>query len=117
MSPLSPTLITDWHAHVYFDEATRDAAWALREQAGEALSGRVTVGRFHERPVGPHPMFSYQLAFAPDALPLVVGWLALNHGRLDVLVHPNTDDELRDHRDSALWIGQSHALNLGAFEA
>ena len=24
--------IKDWHAHVYFDAATRDAAWALRER-------------------------------------------------------------------------------------
>ena len=23
--------IENWHAHVYFDAATRDAAWALRE--------------------------------------------------------------------------------------
>jgi DOPA 4,5-dioxygenase len=33
-----------------------------------------------------------------------------------VLVHPNTSYELRDHRDSALWIGHSHALNLHAFD-
>ena len=47
----------------------------------------------------------------------VVGWLALNHGALDVLVHPNTGDALRDHRDCALWLGRSHALNLGALDA
>jgi DOPA 4,5-dioxygenase len=40
--------------------------------------------------------------------------LALNHRELDVLVHPNTGDELRDHRDSALWLGSSHALALEA---
>ena len=33
---------------------------------------------------------------------------------LDVFVHPNTGDELRDHRDCALWLGRSHALNLAA---
>ena len=33
---------------------------------------------------------------------------------LDVFVHPNTDDELRDHRDCAIWLGSSHTLNLGA---
>jgi len=31
-----------------------------------------------------------------------------------VFVHPNTDDALRDHRDSALWLGRSHTLNLVA---
>jgi DOPA 4,5-dioxygenase len=31
-----------------------------------------------------------------------------------VFVHPNTDNELRDHRDCALWLGRSHQLNLAA---
>jgi DOPA 4,5-dioxygenase len=43
-----------------------------------------------------------------------VSGLALNHQGLGVLVHPNTDDELRDHRDCALWFGQSHQRDLQA---
>ena len=59
-------------------------------------------------------MWSYQLAFAPANFTDVVGWLALNHGVLDVFIHPNTGEELRDHRDRALWLGKSYALNLAA---
>jgi aromatic ring-cleaving dioxygenase len=114
MKVLDPSTIASWHAHVYFDAATRDAAWALREIVGRELAGRFEMGRFHEKPVGPHPMWSYQLAIPAADFAHVVGWLALNHGALDVFVHPNTGDELRDHRDSALWLGGSHALNLAA---
>ena len=114
MTPLDPSAITSWHAHVYFDAASRDAAWTLRQLIDTELKGRVQLGRFHEKPVGPHPMWSYQLAFAPEQFAHVVGWLALNHGALDVFVHPNTDDELRDHRDSALWLGRSYTLDLKA---
>jgi aromatic ring-cleaving dioxygenase len=114
MQILSPTLITSWHAHIYFDAGTRDAAWALRERIATALSGLFEMGRFHEQPVGPHPLWSYQLAFPASHFAPVVGWLTLNHGALDVFVHPNTDDELRDHRDSALWLGRSHPLKLDA---
>jgi DOPA 4,5-dioxygenase len=64
--------------------------------------------------VGPHPRWSYLLAFPAEHFAPVVGWLALNHGALDVFVHPNTGDELRDHRDCALWLGRSHTLNLAA---
>ena len=117
MPARDPTAITDWHAHVYFDAATRDAAWALRELIGAELTGRVQIGRFHEKPVGPHPMWSYQLAFDADQFAHIVGWLTLNHGALDVFIHPNTGDELRDHRDSALWLGQSHTLDLNALQA
>jgi DOPA 4,5-dioxygenase len=114
METLAPTVIDSWHAHVYFDATRRDAAWALREVITTELAGLIEMGRFHEKPVGPHPMWSYQLAFAAANFSHVVGWLALNHGALDVFVHPNTGDELRDHRDSALWLGRSYALNLAA---
>ena len=117
MTILRPSIITSWHAHVYFDAASRDAAWALREVIDVELAGRFEMGRFHEKPVGPHPMWSNQLAFPAAGFAPVVGWLALNHGALDVFVHPNTDDELRDHRDSAIWLGKAYALNLAGLVA
>ena len=116
MAALDPSIIASWHAHVYFDAASRDRAWALRETVQAELGPRVQIGRFHEKPVGPHPMWSFQVAFGAAAFDHVVGWLALNHGALDVFVHPNTDDELRDHRDCALWLGRSHALKLHALQ-
>ena len=106
--------ITSWHAHVYFDIASRDAAKALRDVIAVQFGDRVAIGRFHERPVGPHPRWSYQIGFAPAEFAAVAGWLALNHGALDVFMHPNTGDQLRDHRDSAIWIGRSHELDLRA---
>ena len=114
MDSLEPSIIHSWHAHVYFDAGSRDAAWALREKLLAAMAGLIEMGRFHERPVGPHPMWSYQLAFAAAHFSRVVSWLVLNHGSLDVLIHPNTGDELRDHRDGAMWLGQSYPLDLTA---
>ena len=32
MTPIDAAAITSWHAHVYFDAATRDEAWQLREE-------------------------------------------------------------------------------------
>ena len=114
MAHLEVSSITSWHAHVYFDAASRDSAWAFRDTVTARFHDLVTMGRFHERPVGPHPRWSYQVAFAPAQFAEVVSWLALNHGTLDVFVHPNTDNELRDHRDCAIWIGRAHQLDLRA---
>jgi aromatic ring-cleaving dioxygenase len=114
MAHIDVLCITSWHAHVYFDAASRDAAWEFRDVVTRQFGNTVDMGRFHEREVGPHPRWSYQIAFGPAEFADVVGWLALNHGALDVFVHPNTDDELRDHRDSALWLGRSHQLDLRA---
>ena len=114
MTPLHPSIIRSWHAHVYFDAASRETALALRRSIEVELAEQVQMGRFREKPVGPHPMWSYQMALQPASFTQVLGWLALNHGTLDVFVHPNTGDELRDHRDCALWLGRSHVLNLAA---
>ena len=84
MNPVHPSAIESWHAHVYFDSSSRDAAWALRETIAVELGGRMEWGRFHEKTVGPHPMWSYQLAISAAGFSEVVGWLALNHGALDV---------------------------------
>jgi DOPA 4,5-dioxygenase len=114
MTHLDPSSIRSWHAHVYFDADSRDKAREFRDIVAAHFGDRIEMGRFHERPVGPHPRWSYQIAFVPGQFAAVVGWLALNHGALDVFVHPNTDDELRDHRDCAIWLGRSFELDLRA---
>ena len=107
--------IADWHAHVYFDADSRDVARSLRETIAATFGDRVGIGRFHERPVGPHPQWSYQLAIPPGDFADVVGWLVLNRRGLDVFLHPNTGDDLTDHRDRAVWIGRSYPLDLSGF--
>jgi aromatic ring-cleaving dioxygenase len=114
MTYLDVDRIDDWHAHVYFNAASRDAAWLLREAVTARFADEVEMGRFHERAVGPHPCWSYQIAFVPARFAEVVGWIALNHGALDVFIHPNTGDPLRDHRDCAIWLGRNHQLDLRA---
>jgi DOPA 4,5-dioxygenase len=108
------TQIESWHSHVYFDPATRDIAWALREKIVERFNGKMEMGRFHERAVGPHPMFSYQIAFKPEHFNEIISWLALNRGALIVFTHPNTGDDLGDHRDRAVWMGAVLPLKLEA---
>jgi aromatic ring-cleaving dioxygenase len=103
-----PHDINGYHAHVYFDANSEPAALDLRERIAESLD--VDIGRIHRKPVGPHPHWSYQLAFAPDQFGEVVPFLMLHRGRLDVLVHPRTGDEIRDHFDYAIWLGEKAAL-------
>jgi aromatic ring-cleaving dioxygenase len=42
----------------------------------------------------------------------LLSWLMLNRGPLDVLVHPETGDDLADHRDHAMWVGEMLPLRL-----
>ncbi len=102
--------ITGFHAHVYFDAATHGAAETLRE--GLASTFTVTLGRWHEAPVGPHRSAMYQVAFAPDVFATVVPWLMLNREGLSVLVHPMTGDDVADHTTNALWLGEQLPVDL-----
>ncbi len=104
--------IHGYHAHIYFDEASRATAARLREEIDAAFD--VCLGRWREEPVGPHPQAMYQVAFAPEVFPAFVPWLMRNHAELVVLIHPETGDDLVDHRDSALWLGAKLALDLSA---
>ncbi|MBS0220640.1 MAG: DOPA 4,5-dioxygenase family protein [Proteobacteria bacterium] len=111
---MTPEQIKDWHAHIYFDPASRDAAWALRERIEKTFD--INMGRFHEKPVGPHPRFSYQVHFRNDQLAALLSWLAVNRDDLTVFVHPNTGEALEDHRDRAIWLGQQVPLVLDALK-
>ena len=106
------TAITGYHAHVYYDAESKADAAAVREALEAAFD--VRMGRWHDRPIGPHPMWSYQIAFAPEQFAAVVPWLALNRRGLIVFVHPETGDDLADHTDHALWRGDRQALALDA---
>ncbi len=100
--------ITGYHAHVYFDADSEPAAVTLREGL-EAFD--VTLGRWHRKPVGPHPEWSYQVAFGPAQFADIVPFLALNRGDLTVFVHPLTDDAMADHFDHAIWLGEKAELD------
>lgn len=106
--------IESWHAHVYFDAASRERAFALRTEVTETFAGKMEIGRFHEKSVGPHPCWSFQIAFASAAFASIVPWLSLNRRDLVVFTHPNTGDAVGDHRDRAIWMGAKLELDLAA---
>lgn len=106
--------IKGYHAHVYFDASTVDQARVLCEQAAQLFP--LKMGRVHERPVGPHPDWSCQLAFGPELIGDVLPWLALNRKGLVVFLHPDTGDDLRDHTEYAIWMGAIRPLDLSIFD-
>ncbi|MBA2542752.1 MAG: succinylglutamate desuccinylase/aspartoacylase family protein, partial [Deltaproteobacteria bacterium] len=104
------TEISGFHAHIYFDPATRDIAAGLRE----AIPSRFTakLGRWHDQPIGPHTKGMYQVAFGTDQFAAFVSWLMLNRDGLSILVHPLTGDDVADHSTNPLWLGDALSIDL-----
>lgn len=109
-TPIDPARIEGFHAHVYYDAETRSVAERLREAIGGGFT--VQLGRWHDKPVGPHPVSMYQVAFAVAEFPRLVPWLMLNRESLSILVHPLTGNDYDDHAHHALWLGQPLPLRL-----
>ena len=102
-----------YHAHVYFDAATLEQARALCERVAAECS--VSLGRLHERPVGPHPCWSCQLAFDRSQFDAVIGRLERERQGLNVFVHGLTGDDYADHTAHAMWLGDAAVLDLSRF--
>jgi DOPA 4,5-dioxygenase len=111
-TPKAISEIASYHAHIYYDpESTRGAAERLRERVAQRFP--VQLGRWHDRPVGPHARAMFQIAFDTEVFATLVPWLMLNRDGLVVFVHPNTTRPLDDHLTHALWMGEMLPLEAG----
>ena len=112
---LEVSAIHDFHAHVYYEPGVTEdnAAW-LRSRLAEAFP-RAVLGRWHAVPVGPHTRAMYQVAFPVELFQTLAPWLMLNRDGLDILLHPETGDDLADHTRHAAWLGETLPLRLEAF--
>jgi DOPA 4,5-dioxygenase len=109
----STGVIQGWHAHVYYDAASRSRAEQVR--AGLAASfPDARLGRWHDQPIGPHTRAMFQVAFGVERLALLLPWLMLNRLGLAVLVHPETGRERSDHTVHAAWLGEMLDVKLDA---
>lgn len=102
-----------YHAHIYFDDAEREAASALREAflADMGNGGHVRfVGRMATTGVGPHPIPQYEVHFAGISRDAIIAMIEPTG--LRALVHPLTDDDVADHNTLAHWIGEPVELDL-----
>lgn len=110
MDARDPGVIEGYHAHVYYDEASRPLAAEIR--AAIEARFRVRMGRWRDEPVGPHPKSMYQVAFEPGLFSELVPWLMLNRRGLTILVHPETGDDVADHEAFPLWFGEVLDLDI-----
>lgn len=106
--------IEAYHAHFYYTEQTHKKALSILEKAEIELAG-IKQGRAHQRPVGPHPLWSCQLLVPVERFEEALKWLMNNRDELDIFIHPVTGDDLKDHTDYVMWLGNSHELKVDQF--
>lgn len=121
MAKVKKPSVDVYHAHVYYDKKSKRTASWLRSQVKKTFkiterSRNYKLGRWHDKPVGPHPQSMFLIWFKAKEFGKVVPWLSLNHRDLSILVHPQHDgDPVPDHTDYAMWLGKPIKLNLKGF--
>jgi aromatic ring-cleaving dioxygenase len=110
--------IREYHAHVYYDNVSRDRAADLRAR----IEARFTVEAhpWRDAPIGPHFSAQYQIVFNSDQFSTLVPFLMMNRMELTVLVHPQTGRPRDDHTLNAMWMGEVLPVNVASlreFEA
>ncbi|MGF1909841.1 DOPA 4,5-dioxygenase family protein [Vibrio kasasachensis] len=103
----------NYHAHVYFDHNTSDRAAEIRQQINQTLC--LFVGRFNQRLVGPHTMWSFEIDFNHQQFDQAIDWLEAQRGGHSVLIHAVTGDDYLDHTAYVYWLGDPIELDLRAF--
>ena len=104
-APKEIAAIKDYHAHVYYDSASKDRAARLRRWVEDRFAGQMRMGSWHDEEVGPHVQAMYQIAFPPELFPRLVPFLMMNRMGLTVLVHPQSGRPRDDHTVNAMWLG------------
>ncbi|KAF2711691.1 hypothetical protein K504DRAFT_465431 [Pleomassaria siparia CBS 279.74] len=119
VSPITRDRRGGFDIHIYFQQNNVEELkfatelWErIRREFPELRIYQIWAG-----PRGPHiiGMFEVNL-FTPEQFGAFVPWLVINRGPLSALVHPNTDEEERDHTQRATWMGQPIPLNLKLFK-
>ncbi|KAI4189835.1 MAG: hypothetical protein L6R41_001202 [Letrouitia leprolyta] len=101
-----------------FDENEEEVKYAenLRERIIQEFR-ELSTYKVHYQPIGPHPIAMFEVDIAnPAQFGAFVPWLAIHHGPLSILVHPNMGDDLLGHTQHAMWIGEKLSLKLIRFE-
>ena len=104
----------EYHAHVYYCSETIDQAKKLIGKISKNFS--FEIGRIHEKPLGPHPLWSCQIKFHGNDFGIFVQWLIVNRNGLDIFIHLCTEDNISDHSDYVCWLGKSQSLKLDIFK-
>lgn len=112
---MKPDEIVEYHIHIYFPEGAADAmacAEWVRQYVIAEFDG--IMGMTREVPGGPHFVPMLQVNFLASRFADAVPWMMLNRGDLSILVHPVTGDDVADHGDNALWLGNAVPINFDA---
>lgn len=120
---VEPIEFYDFHVYYFarIDKSRKEAFDLLDKLLVDfqkySLEGSIIVKKLpNDVVIGPHPTQFWEVDVKrPEIFVRVLGWFQLNHGNLSVLIHPQTGDDLKDHTERALWLGDKLPILTDVF--
>ncbi|KAF1357115.1 DOPA-like domain-containing protein [Delphinella strobiligena] len=116
VAPITNGIRGGFDIHIYYqqnNDEEKKFAFELWERIRREFP-ELRIYTFWDKPIGPHPVAMFEVnLFTPEQFGAFIPWLVINRGPLSALVHPNTEDDVRDHSQRATWMGQPFPLQLG----
>lgn len=103
-----------FHAHIYFKAKDIDYARSLANKVRS--QDNFEKVEFYEKPIGPHPLGMIEAHFREPCRKTITEWLTQNHGKFSVLIHEDTGDDVKDHTDDIVWLGEELKIDFSFFE-
>ena len=108
--------VRGYHVHIYFKpQADEWQAERLMEEIvqrfPDAVESASKIGA-----IGPHLSSNYAVHIGKEGFAEIVQWLQLNGRGFSILIHPETEDGVKDHLESAMWLGKQLGLNQALFD-
>ncbi|PNS17503.1 DOPA 4,5-dioxygenase [Sphaceloma murrayae] len=115
VDPITNGIRGGFDIHIYFQQ-TSEYETKFATELWERIRREFPEFRIYpvwDKPIGPHPIGMFEVnVHTPAQFGAFIPWLVINRGPLSALVHPNTDDEYRDHTQRATWMGREIPLHL-----
>jgi aromatic ring-cleaving dioxygenase len=107
----------DYHAHIYYHPDQQEFAERLQISIKFALGDCLKkISDLIPHAHGPHPIPTFEIHYDQAHYNHVLGYLKEHHGDLSVLIHQDTGDDVPDHSENILWLGEPVALDFEFFE-
>lgn len=105
-----PDKVLGWHCHIYFAPERRDHAVFLND----GIQDRFPIWDYRwldkSNVLHPQPMFRFQ--FRREDLADFLEYITLNRKDLSILVHAITGDDVIDHTENVMWMGEPLTLDI-----
>jgi DOPA 4,5-dioxygenase len=115
----SSHVIQGFHFHTYFFQDNRESKADVQEfrklvfrEITTGFMRNCSMNHLNLKPIGPHPIGSFETCCNISSLGPGVSFFMKNHGKFPILLHPLTESEVLDHSDRAFWMGQKLPLDF-----